>query len=508
MFPDPSIILAGLADAMTLTTLLFVLAGVVLGQVVGAIPGLSAPMAIAIAVPFTFVLSPLPAIAFLIGVGKGGTVGGAIPAVLLNTPGTPDAAATALDGYPLAKAGKPLKAMKMALFASITGDTFSDIVLILVAAPLAVVALAMGPVEITSLIVLSIAVITGLVGPSMAKGLIAAGLGILCASIGIDPEHGTPRLIFGNYDLYSGLPVSAVAIGMLATGEIISQLAARKAAAGAPLAIRNDLPSEDKRISWLEYWTCRITMLRGAVIGTLIGALPGLGSTLAAFMSYGMARAASKEPNSFGKGNLHGIAACESANSAVMGANMIPLLTLGIPGNVTAALIIGAFVVQGIQPGPLLFQTQGQLIYGLFGAMVIANAVNFLVGLVGLRVWARVVTAPASVIFPLTFLLCITGVYVAEGGAIAVWILIAFSMASIIMRMLDLPVVAFIIMFILANQLELSLSQSLTILNHDATNLIQHPVALLLLGVSLLSVWIFGFRLPAKARQRATAGRT
>ncbi|WCR05269.1 tripartite tricarboxylate transporter permease [Paracoccus saliphilus] len=490
---------------MTISTLLFVLAGVTLGQVVGAVPGLSAPMAIAIAVPFTFALSPLAAIAFLIGVAKGGTVGGAVPAILLNTPGTPDAAATAMDGYPLAKAGKPLKAMKMALFASLTGDTFSDIVLILVAAPLAVVALAMGPVEITALITLSIAVITGLVGPSMAKGLIAAGLGILCASVGIDPEHGTPRLIFGNYNLYSGLPISAVAVGMLATGEIITQLATRYHAGHSPLAISDDGPSGDRRVSWNEYWACRATMLRGAVIGTLIGALPGLGSTVASFMSYGMARSASNEPETFGKGNLHGIAACESANSAVMGANMIPLLTLGIPGNVTAALIIGAFMVQGVQPGPLLFQSQGQLIYSLFGAMVIANLLNFLVGLVGLRIWARVITAPSSVIFPLTLLLCVTGVYIAEGNVLAVWILIAFSILSVVMRIFDLPIVAFIIMFVLANQFELSLSQALTILDGDPTNLFEHPVALLLVAISLLSVWIFGIRLPSKARKRAAA---
>ncbi|MCF3639805.1 tripartite tricarboxylate transporter permease [Rhizobium sp. TRM95111] len=502
---DPTTILSGLSEAMTLTTFLFVVAGVALGQVVGAIPGLSAPMAIAIAVPFTFTLSPLAAIAFLIGVGKGGTVGGAIPAVLLNTPGTPDAAATALDGHPLARAGKPLKAMKMALYASITGDTFSDIVLILVAAPLAVVALAMGPVEITALIVLSIAIITGLVGPSMAKGLIAAGLGILCASIGIDPEHGTPRLIFGNYDLYNGLPISAVAVGMLAMGEILTQLATRHGAANAPLPVDLDSPAENRRISWAEYWGCRVTIARGAVIGTVVGALPGLGSTVAAFLSYGMARSASKEPESFGKGNLNGIAACESANSAVMGANMIPLLTLGIPGNVTAALIIGAFMVQGIQPGPLLFQSQGKLIYGLFGAMILANLVNFLVGLVGLRLWAKVIAAPASVIFPLTFLLCITGVYVAEGGAIAVWILIGFGVLSVLMQAAGLPIVAFIIMFVLATQLELSLSQALTILGGNPLNLLHHPVALALLALSLLSVWIFGIRAPARAPRRSVS---
>lgn len=491
---DPAVILAGLADAFTLTNLVFVIAGVALGQLVGAIPGLSAPMAIAIAVPFTFTLAPLPAIAFLIGVGKGGTVGGAIPAILLNTPGTPDAAATAMDGHPLAQQGKALKALKMALYSSVTGDAFSDIVLILVAAPLALVALQMGPVEITAVILLSMTVVAGLVGDSMAKGLIAAGLGLICASVGIDPEHGTPRLIFGNYDLYQGLPIAAVAVGMLAVGEILTQIARRPSQRSGAAAIGADAAPEDRRISWAEYRACGATMARGAVTGTVIGALPGIGSTVAAFLSYGMARRASKRPESFGKGNIEGVAACESANSAVMGANMIPLLTLGIPGNVTAALIIGAFMVQGIQPGPLLFETQGQLIYGLFGGMILANVANFAIGLIGLRLWARVISAPASVIFPITLLLCVTGVYLAEGKMIAVWILLAFGVISVLMQMLGLSVVAFIIMFVLANQLELSVSQSLTILNGAPENLLHHPIALALLLLAAVAVYLFGLR--------------
>lgn len=500
---DPSTILAGLSSAFTLYNLLFVIAGIAFGQFVGAVPGLSAPMAIAIAVPFTFVLPPLPAIAFLIGVGKGGTIGGAIPAILLNTPGTPDAAATAMDGHPLAKQGKPLKALKMALYSSVTGDTFSDIVLILVAAPLAVIALKMGPVEITALIFLALAVIAGLVGDSMSKGLIAAGLGVVCASVGIDPEHGTPRLIFGQYAFYEGLPLSAVAVGVLAVGEIFRRLADRESPHEPPIPLDRDGPAEDRRVSWREYWGCRVTMLRAAVIGTVIGALPGIGSTAAAFLSYGYTRSTSKEPESFGKGNLHGIAACETANSAVMGANMIPLLTLGIPGNVTAALIIGAFVVQGIQPGPLLFQTQGELIYGLFGAMMLANVTNFVVGLLGLRLWAWVVNAPSSIIFSVSLLLCITGVYVAEGQPSAVVVLLVFGILSVVMQMAGLSIVAFIITFILSRQLELSLSQALIITNGKPAALLQHPIALALVVLSLVFVYLFGFR--RRPKRGATA---
>jgi putative tricarboxylic transport membrane protein len=221
---DFSTILAGFGDAFTLWNLSFVLFGVVVGQFVGAVPGIGPVMAMAIAIPFTFGLDTLPAIAFLVGVNKGGLVGGAIPAVLMNTPGTPDAAATALDGYPLAKKGKPLKATKMALFSSVTGDTFSDVVLITVSAPLAVLALRMGPVEVFALMIFAFSILSGLIGQSLVKGVIAAALGLLAASIGADPEHYTPRLIFGYYEVYDGLPLASVAIGMLAISEIIRRL--------------------------------------------------------------------------------------------------------------------------------------------------------------------------------------------------------------------------------------------------------------------------------------------
>lgn len=497
---DLATLIAGFADAFTAINLAFVIAGVVLGQMVGAIPGLSAPMAIAIAVPFTFTLDPLAAIAFLIGVGKGGTVGGAVPAILINTPGTPDAAATALDGFPLARRGKPLKALKMALYSSVTGDTFSDLVLITIAAPLAIVALKMGPVEVFAVMVLSMAVITGLVGESMAKGIIAAALGLLVASVGLDPETGTERLQFGLFVFYEGLPLGAVAIGMLAVSEILKRLAEGSTPDQPTIVIPRNQPAEDRKVSFREYWSARAAMARGAVIGTIVGSLPGVGSTAAAFLSYGFTRSTDKEPDTFGKGNIKGIAASESANSAVMGANLIPLLTLGIPGNVTAALIISAFMIQGIQPGPLLFNNQGQLIYGLFGAMLMANAVNFGVGNFSLRLWARIAKAPSSVIFPVSLLFCITGVYVAEGTLAAVIVMLVFGLIGYLMSTFGIPVVAFIISFVLAGQLELTYVQARIILRGDAARIIDHPVAMVIFVLALLVVYLLGWRLPRKSK--------
>jgi putative tricarboxylic transport membrane protein len=491
---DLTTILAGLSDAFGLTNLLFVIGGVAVGQFVGAMPGIGPVMAMAIAVPFTFVLDPLPAIAFLIGVNKGGLIGGAIPAVLINTPGTPDAAATALDGYPLSRQGKPLKAMKMALYASVTGDTFSDLVLISVSAPLAVVALKMGPVEIFALMIFAFSVIAGLVGDSLTKGIVATALGLLCAMVGLDPEHGTPRLIFGHFELYDGLSLPAVAIGALVVAEILRKLSRMRGQVGAAVAVPSSPDAADTRVSLAEYWACRFTMLRGAVIGTILGALPGIGSTAAAFISYASAKQTAPDPQSFGKGNIRGIAAAESANSAVVGANLIPLLTLGIPGSVSAALVISAFMIQGIQPGPLLFDQQGRLIYGLFGTMIMANFVNFWMGQLGLRFWIRVVSAPESIIYSAALLLCIVGVFMSTGGLFGVATMLIFAGVGYLMTAFGYSVIIFIIAFFLGPRFELSMSQALVILNGKPASIFDHPIAIALILLALFSTYWLGLR--------------
>ena len=229
-------------------------------------------------------------------------------------------------------------------------------------------------------------------------------------------------------------------------------------------------------------------MLRGAVIGTVLGALPGIGSTAAAFMSYSMTKASSKEPKSFGKGNLHGIAAAESANSAVVGANLIPLLTLGIPGSVGAALIISAFMIHGLQPGPLLFETQGRLVYGLFGAMLMANFINLWVGQLGLRFWIKVVSAPESIIFSSALLLCFVGVSMATSGLFGVSIMLIFAVLGYVMASFGYSLVIFIIAFFLGPRFEKSIAQSLSLTNGDLSQVLNSPVAAALLILSLVSV--------------------
>lgn len=491
---DFSIVFAGLADAFTLYNILFVFLGVLIGQFVGAMPGIGPVTAMAIAIPFTFVLDPLPAIAFLVAINKGGLFGGAIPAILINTPGTPDAAATTLDGYPMTQNGKPEKALKMALYASITGDTFSDVVLFTIAPLIAVAALKMGPIEILALMLFAFSIIAALVGDSMPKGIAAAALGLFFATVGLDPRNSTPRFIFGQLELYQGLPLVSVALGMLAVAEIFRRLSMIHGKSMAAVTISKTQKKEDRRISWAEYWSCRYTMLRGSIIGTIFGAIPGLDSSAAAFMNYATVKQTSKDPDSFGKGNIHGIAATESANSAVSGANYIPMLTLGIPGNIAAALVITALMIHGIQPGPLLFKEQGRLIYSVFGALMMANVLNLFVGLLGLRIWARLISAPESFIFSTALLLCIVGVYISTGGLFGVGVMFFFALLGYFMNTFGYSVIVFVIAFFLGERFELSLSQSLNIIDGDFAMLLTRPVALVLFTLAVFSAYWFGIR--------------
>lgn len=489
------VLIGGLADAFTLTNLFYILVGVTLGQIVGATPGLSIVMALAIAVPLTFTLDPLTAISFLIAVNKGGTVGGAVPAILLNVPGTPEAAATTLDGHPMARKGQPLRAMRYALYYSFAGDLSSDVVLILVAAPLAVVALKMGPVETACLMIFAFTIIAGLVGSSLIKGLIATALGFLFASVGLEPGSGTPRFTFGMVELFDGLNLTAVCIGALALTEIVLSTATARSGQGENRRISmKTLDREANRVTLRDLLAHKVIAIRSFLIGTAIGAIPGLGSTTAGFLSYSLTKQTAPDNHLLGQGDPRGIASSETANSAVVGANLIPLLTLGIPGNIAAAMLVSAFIMHGMQPGPLLFEEQGRLVYGMFGAMLIANFINLGVGQIGMRFWAFVTSAPNSVLFPGAMLMCITGAYAISGSVFGVYVMLAACVLGLVMQQVGLSVIPFIVAFILTPQLEQALVQSLLITGGDIGALAGHPIAIVLLLLSAGMLFAFGHR--------------
>lgn len=484
-------ILTGVSGACEPLNILFVALGVTLGIVVGSIPGFSAPMAIAIGVPLTYAMNPVSAIAFLLGVHKGGEYGGAISSILINTPGEVSSALTALEGYPLAQQGKPRKALMMSLYASVSGDVLADLVLIVSAAPLAVLALRMGPPEILGVLIFSFAFISGFLGRSVPRGMFAVALGILLATVGLDPETGQERLTFGLLELQDGLPMAAIAIGLLVFGEVLVQMEAyfSHRSAGQPHARISLASAKADRLSWSELRRSVPSILRGSAIGTGIGALPGLGTSVAAFLAYGYERRVSRTPQKFGTGRLEGLAAIESANNAVIGASMIPLLTLGIPGSATAALIVGAFLIHGITPGPFVFAERPEVIYGLFASLMLANLLNLIIGNVGLRFFAMLLAIPRRLIVASAALLCVTGAYVSAGSMFGVGVMMVFALVGYFMRKLDFPYIALLIGFILGPMFERSLRHTIILFDNPIALTLEHPLLPVLALLGVVAAW-------------------
>ena len=485
----------GFGDAFTLINLVYIAVGITLGIVIGAIPGLGSVTALAVLIPVSYYMPPLSAIAFLVGVNKGGTSGGAIPAILLNSPGTPEAAASALDGHPMAKRGEAERAMKFALYSSVTGDTISDVMLIFLVVPVAAVALQFGPLEFTSVLIFAFALLAGISGGSLIKGLIAIVLGVFLSTIGLDPMDSSARMTFGTVYLFDGLPLVAVAIGSLALAAVIEQIFDLWRAGGEVASDGNaNMVSSNSKLPFREFLSHWRTIVRSALIGSGIGMLPGLGVTLAAFLSYGAARKASKTPENFGKGDPDGIIATEAANSAVVGANLVPTIALGIPGNIAAALLISAFIIHGIVPGPFMLTMHGEIIYALFASMIMANFVHLAIGRAGIPVWAKIAKAPRGLILPAVIVMCIVGVYLPGQSMFDVGIMLAFGGVGLIMRRTGFSVVCLVIGFILGGMFETSLRQSLLLYKSDFSAIIESPIAIVFLALTAILLFRAGWR--------------
>ena len=481
-------LLAGFSSVLTVSNILFIILGISTGILFGVLPGVGGVTALAMLIPVTFYLPPVTAIAFLIGITKGGTSGGAIPAILINAPGDSANVATARDGYPLAQKGKPVKAMRMALYSSVFGDACSDGVLILLAAPIAAIALQFGPAEKTSLVILALTMIASLSGNNLIKGLLATVLGMFLSTIGLDPVNGVERLTFGVIDLLDGISLNAVAIGPLALSAVMSQLFELWR---GKTGVGKEFPQFDSKKQTLkasEFFSNWKTLLRSAYIGTFIGMLPGLGVTLAGFLGYSWAKRSSKTPEKFGKGHLEGIAATESANSAVMGACLIPTIAMGIPGNLAAALLIGAFMIHGITPGPFMMTDHGDLVYAMFASMLVANIFHLVIGRLGSPVWVRVLKAPKGLILSSVIILCAIGVYIPSSSVFEVGLMLAFTGLGYVMRKLSFSIVSFFMGFMLSPMLEHSLRQTLNLYG-NLTVLFTQPIALVCMLMTLFVAW-------------------
>ncbi len=464
--------------------------GVFLGIILGAIPGLTATMAIALIIPMTFSLDPVVSVGLLVGAYKGGNCGGSIPAILLNTPGTPAAAATVLDGFELAKQGKSVKALKMAIYASVMGDTMSDLVLILVAPPLAVIALKMGPPEMAALICLSLLIITTVSGESMIKGLIVGAIGLIIGTIGLDSVTAVRRFGFGFPELDEGISLIPMLIGLFAVSEFLINTEAVGIGKVAQFFARSK-EKDDNRVTGKEFKACLPPIFLSTAIGTFLGAVPGIGPSIAAFAGYAQAKKISKHPERFGKGALEGVAAAESGNNAVCGANLIPLLTLGIPGDIGAAVLLGAFMIQGLHPGPMLFKENIVTIYAIFMALMSANLFNYIISMVFIRFASKVVLIPKGYIFPAVLAFCFFGAYGFNQSLFDVWIVIIFGLLGYLLRRNGFPLAPMLISFMLEPILEDAFRQSMLMSGGSWTIFVTHPISGILLGLSVLGVvWI------------------
>jgi len=485
-------------------TLVMILAGFLLGIMVGATPGMAGPVAMAISLPIlisVFGYHPdalLPVVGFLIGIMKGATIGGAVPAILFNTPGTPDAYMTTLDGYPMAQRGSAKKALRVAHLSSVSGDTFSDIVLFVCAPFLAILVEAyLDLPEKTALLILSLSFIAAVIGGSPAKGLISTGLGLLAVYVGTG-EDFYPRLSMGTQELARGFPIATSVLGVLIIGAVfkeLDQLWRERRSVGAIASV----PEEgDQRLHWADIRRLSPFIARSAVIGTMIGALPGIGSTLAATLGYTIGKARhdkrkTPDQTAFGDGAMEGIAATEAANSSVSGANLIPVLSLGIPGNAAAVFLILAMEsIGGFNPGPSVFKFTPDSInpelvmaFGLFTAMVIANLMNWTIGGLFMRSMGIMIRIPKQILLPSVLLLTLTAIYVQETRIEAIWFALAFGVLGYFMRILAISPLPFVIAFILGGRLEESARQAYSATGNDPFFLFTHPIAAVFMALSV-----------------------
>lgn len=501
-------LITGFLNVLNPGTLLWVTVGVTLGYILGALPGLGKATGVAVSIPLTFYLSPVAALGMLIGIAKGSAAGSAVSAILLNTPGEPSSAPTALDGYPLARQGKAQKALKMGLFASVIGDFASTLILIGLAAPLAKYALLIGPVELCTILLFSLTFIGGLSGGSLTKGLIAAAFGVFFATVGLETETFVPRLTFGMLELDEGISLIPVAIGMLAVAEMVVQAGNLKTLDFETSRISQGATREDRVILASEWRRCLPVIARGTLIGSVVGILPGLGASVGSFLSYGATKRASKTPEKYGTGMIEGIAAAESADNAVVPSSLVPLFALGIPGSVIAAILIAAFILHGLTPGPLMFKQQPQMVADVYAAMICASLIMLAIGYFGQRLFAQIIKVPLRLIIPGVLLLCSVGAYMETSSVFSIYIMLFFAVIGFFARKLDFSFVTFLIGFVIGPNLELTFRQSIQLLDHDIWNLQRHPIAIVFIVLTAVTIWWTGRRngraLTSTRRQEST----
>ncbi len=471
--------LGGLAILADPYVMLMVLLGTVLGIFVGALPGISGSTTIALMLPMTIAMGPIPAICFLGAIYCAANFGGSITAIMVNAPGDPSASATALEGYKMAEKGQAGLALGMSAVSSAIGGIFSIFVLIVAAPMLARAAYSFGPPEYFALALFGLSMCAAVGGDSAIKNLIAAALGLLLATVGMDLTTAVERYSFGFYELSDGIGFVPVLIGLFAVGEMLDQAARR---VGKAKIIHLDAA----RIpGWAEFKKCHRSIWIGNIVGTFIGALPALGATTAALIGYNETRRWSKYKHEFGKGSIEGVAGPEAANNAAVGGSMVPTLALGIPGSATTAIILAALIVQGVRPGPHLFNEQPTLLYAVFASMLAANVFYLVMGLGMAKLFARISLIPPALLWPSVFILSIIGAYGPNQSLGDVFIMLVAGVVGFLFRRTGFSPAPLIMGLVLGAMVEETLKQSLIIFGDDVSGFLGRPIALVIFAVTL-----------------------
>ena len=468
----------------TLENILWINIGVFIGSVFAAIPGLSVILCVILFLPVTYSMTAIPGMMFLLGIYCAGGYGGSVSAILINTPGTPHAAATMLDGHPLSEQGRTKAALKIALYASTFGGIFSALMLLFLGPQVARVAAQLGTAEYFMVCVFGLTIIAGVSGKSMIKGLISACLGLLISCVGSDPMTSYDRFTFGISRLYLGLDLAVCLIGLFALVEIMSKAEKRL----DRLNLDTTQIKDDGVITKEEYKRMARPVLLSSIIGVMVGIIPGTGASEASWFSYNTAKNMSKHPEEFGHGSVEGIAAAESANNAVTGATLIPLLTLGIPGDGTVAIMLSALMINGLNPGLSLFTTQGDIMYAIMLGLILVNIFMLLQGKFLTTLFAKVVSIPQEILTPIIVIFCFAGAYSVNENFFDVGVALIFGMLAWILRKLELPPVPILLGLVLGSMTETNFRRALLISNGSPKIFFSSVYCIIFLVLILLAV--------------------
>ena len=481
----------------TLENILWINIGVFIGSVFAAIPGLSVILCVILFLPVTYSMTAIPGMMFLLGIYCAGGYGGSVSAILINTPGTPHAAATMLDGHPLSERGRTKAALKIALYASTFGGISSALMLLFLGPQVARVAAQLGTAEYFMVCVFGLTIIAGVSGKSMIKGLISACLGLLISCVGSDPMTSYDRFTFGISRLYLGLDLAVCLIGLFALVEIMSKAEKRL----DRLNLDTTQIKDDGIITKEEYKRMARPMLLSSLIGVMVGIIPGTGASEASWFSYNTAKNMSKHPEEFGHGSVEGIAAAEAANNAVTGATLIPLLTLGIPGDGTVAIMLSALMINGLNPGLTLFTTQGNIMYAIMLGLILVNIFMLLQGKFLTRLFAKVVSIPQEILTPIIVIFCFAGAYSVNENFFDVGVALIFGMLAWILRKLELPPVPILLGLVLGSMTETNFRRALLISNGNPKIFFSSVYCIIFLVLILLAV---GTIVRGKMKERST----